>query len=82
MAKIRSKSDWHRADIVAAIIKSGTSLASLGRENGLSSTTLKNALDKPYPRAERIIAGAIGKKPEELWPSRYPDNTHMTARSL
>ena len=71
MAKKRSNSDWHPADIVAAIRKAGTSLSALGRANGLANTTLRNALDKPYPRAEQIIASAIGVTPEEIWPSRY-----------
>jgi len=72
MAKKRSLSDWHPADIVAEIRKAGTSLAALGRKNGLANTTLRNALDKPYPKAEQIIAQEIGVKPEEIWPSRYP----------
>jgi Ner family transcriptional regulator len=70
--KRSSSSDWHPADIVAALRKSGTSMAELGRENGLANTTLRNALDKSYPRAERIIAEAIGMTPADIWPSRYP----------
>jgi Ner family transcriptional regulator len=72
MTKKRSNSlDWHPADIVAAIRKTGTSMAELGRENGLANTTLRNALDKPYPRAEGIIAKAIGVEPSDIWPTRY-----------
>lgn len=63
--------DWHRADIVAELKKRNTSLAALGRANGLSSFTLKNALDKPYKNAEIIISDAIGLTPEDIWPSRY-----------
>ncbi|WP_315902134.1 helix-turn-helix domain-containing protein [Serratia liquefaciens] len=63
--------DWHRADVVAEVRKKGTSLSALGRKNGLSSHTLKNALDKHYPHAEVIIATAIGLNPEDIWPSRY-----------
>ncbi|MGS4746460.1 helix-turn-helix domain-containing protein [Citrobacter farmeri] len=46
-------------------------LSSLGREHNLSPYTLKNALDKPYPKAEKIIAEAIGMTPEDIWPGRY-----------
>lgn len=63
--------DWHRADVIAALKKKGISLASLSREAGLNSRTLNNALDRRYPKAERIIANAIGVKPNDIWPSRY-----------
>ncbi|WNN43662.1 MULTISPECIES: helix-turn-helix domain-containing protein [Winslowiella] len=64
-------SDWHREDILAAVRKKKKSLSALSRENGLSSGTLGNALTRPWPRGEEIIASAIGLPPEEIWPSRY-----------
>ena len=67
----RPPHNWHRADIVAALRKKGTSLAQLGRDNGLSDMTLKNALDKRYPKAEMIIAKALGISPDQIWPERY-----------
>ncbi|WNN44456.1 MULTISPECIES: helix-turn-helix domain-containing protein [Winslowiella] len=63
--------DWHREDILAAVRKKKKSLAALSRENGLSSGTLTNALQRPWPRGEKIISHAIGVAPEEIWPSRY-----------
>jgi Ner family transcriptional regulator len=63
--------DWHRADIVAALHKQGWSLRKLSREIGLSAGALNNALDRPWPKAERIIAATIGQPPEVIWPSRY-----------
>ena len=63
--------DWHRADIVAALRKQGWSLRELSRQNGLSEGTLKSALDRPYLKAEGIIAKAIGITPEDIWPQRY-----------
>lgn len=63
--------DWHRADIVAALHKRGLSLAQLSRDQGLSSRTLNNAFSQRYPKAERLIAAALGMMPEEIWPSRY-----------
>lgn len=68
----KTAKDWHRADIVAALHKAGYSLRRLSLENGYSSaTTLSNALDKPYLKAERIIADAIGVSPKVIWPQRY-----------
>ncbi|HEY3986466.1 helix-turn-helix transcriptional regulator [Cedecea sp.] len=64
--------DWHPADIIAGIRKKGTSLAALSRDSGLASSTLANALTRRWPKGERLIAEALGKQPEEIWPSRYP----------
>lgn len=63
--------DWHRADIRAELEKRGTSLRKLSREAGLSENTLRNALDRKWPKGEKIIAEAIGVAPETIWPSRY-----------
>lgn len=64
-------SDWHRADIVAALKKRGLSVRQLSRDAGLGENTLANALRSPWPKGERIIAEAIGMTPQKLWPSRY-----------
>lgn len=63
--------DWHSADVIAALKKRGTSLAAVSRSAGLASTTLANALARRWPKGERLIAGAQGVAPEEIWPSRY-----------
>ncbi|WP_121573400.1 helix-turn-helix domain-containing protein [Brenneria alni] len=65
------KNDWHQADVSAALKKRGTTLAALSRKSGLSSSTLRNALVRPYPKGEKIIAEAIGVSPSDIWPSRY-----------
>lgn len=63
--------DWHRADVVAALHKRGWSVASLAKAHGLSPSTLCSALEKSYPKSERIIADALEMKPEEIWAERY-----------
>ncbi|WLS79620.1 helix-turn-helix transcriptional regulator [Erwinia pyri] len=63
--------DWHPADIIAALKKQGTTLSALSRESGLASSTLSNALRRPWPKGEQLIAAALGKQPEEIWPTRY-----------
>ena len=65
--------DWHPADIIAGLRKRGTSLAAETRKAGLSSSTLANALTRPWPKGERIIADALGVAPWVIWPSRYYD---------
>lgn len=66
--------DWHRADIRAELEKRGTSLRQLSREAGLSENTLRNTLDRKWPKGEKIIADAIGVQPEVIWPTRYQNN--------
>ena len=51
--------------------RKGTTLAGLSRNAGLNARTLNNALDRKYPKGERIIASAIGVEPSVIWPSRY-----------
>ncbi|QTF10014.1 transcriptional regulator [Brenneria izadpanahii] len=67
------KHDWHPADIIAALRKKGTTLAAVSRAAGLSSSTLANALSRPWPKGEWLIADALGVHPSEIWPSRYYD---------
>ncbi|TPG58857.1 helix-turn-helix domain-containing protein [Ewingella americana] len=68
-----AKTDWHQADIIAALRKKGTTLAATSRAAGLSSSTLANALSRPWPKGEMIIAQTIGVPPAQIWPSRYFD---------
>lgn len=62
---------WHSADIIAGLRKKGTSLAALSRASGLSSSTLANALTRPWPKGEHLIAEALGVEPSVIWPERY-----------
>jgi len=67
------KQDWHPADIIAAFRKKKTTLAAVSRLAGLSSSTLANALTRPWPKGEKLIADALSVAPNEIWPSRYFD---------
>ena len=77
--------DWHRADIVAAVRRAGWSLRKLALAHGYKqATTLSVALDRPWPKGERIIAEAIGVDPATIWPSRYAgkDSSRQGSSSL
>jgi Ner family transcriptional regulator len=63
--------DWHQADIIAALRKQGTTMAAISRSSGLNSSTLANALSRPWPKGEWLIADALNIHPAEIWPSRY-----------
>lgn len=67
------RTDMHPADIIALLRKQGSSLAALSRQSGLSSSTLANALTRPWPKGEYLIADALGIEPNHIWPSRYYD---------
>ncbi|AWK40870.1 transcriptional regulator [Photorhabdus laumondii subsp. laumondii] len=63
--------DWHPADIIAALRKQGTNLSAVSRKAGLASSTLSNALHRPWPKGEALIATELGLHPSDIWPSRY-----------
>ncbi|WP_049012166.1 helix-turn-helix domain-containing protein [Enterobacter kobei] len=65
--------DMHPADIIAMLHKRKLSLAALSRQAGLSSSTLANALSRPWPKGEKIIAEALEKDAASIGPSRYYD---------
>ena len=65
--------DWHQADIIAGLRKKGTTMAAVSRAAGLSSSTLSNALSRPWPKGEMLIAQALDIHPSAIWPSRCFD---------
>jgi Ner family transcriptional regulator len=74
-------SDWHPADILAALKKRGLSLAGLSAANGYHATAAGKALKRPWPAMESLIAAAIDTQPHEIWPSRYKDGNAARSRS-
>lgn len=71
--------DTHPEDIKAALRKAGTSLSQLARRNGGTPQALSAALRLPMPKWERVIAGALGLRPDEIWPSRYAERARRAA---
>lgn len=71
MTKNTNGQDWHPADIIAALHKRGLSMRALSIANGYQPTSLKNVMVRSWPKAERIVADAIGCEPKLIWPSRY-----------
>lgn len=77
-----SHHDWHPADVKAALEKRGISLRKLAHENGYSH--FQRVLTTHWWAAEQIVARALGKRAEEIWPSRYTEPRtraqHMTRK--
>ena len=69
--KKASPTDWHPADVIAAVRKSGSSLRQLSLAAGLHPRSLNRALVQSWFPAQQIIANQIGVTPQSIWPSRY-----------
>ena len=77
--KKQSNKDWHKADIKAELEKAGWSLRRLSFHCGYKHPdTLKRVFQQNWPKGEKLIADAIGQKPENIWPTRYPDKGKNT----
>jgi Ner family transcriptional regulator len=64
--------DWHPSDVKAALDKAGWSLRQLGFHHGYTGdSSLSEVFRRPWPKVELIVAQALGRKPEAIWPSRY-----------
>lgn len=71
--------DWESWVIVAKLKMQRKNMRDLSKAAGLGADTLKNALYRPWPKGERIIADALGVAPEEIWPSRYNNRANKVA---
>lgn len=70
--KKASQEDWHPADVLAALHKSGTTLSRIALDAGLTgSSSLSACLVRPMPANEKRIAAALGVPAAAIWPSRY-----------
>lgn len=49
----------------------GLNFAAVGSRLGVTRNTVYVVFRWPYPKVERAIAGALGMKPEQIWPERY-----------
>lgn len=74
--------DWHWADVMAALKKRGWSLRQVGIAEGYpDGSSLGETARKNYPKAERILAAYAGAKhPMDIWPSRYDSNGQPNRR--
>lgn len=69
-----ARKDWHKSDVKAALEKAGKTLRQLSKEHEMSPSYFKEALHRPVPRAQAVIADVLGLSPWEIWPSRYDEH--------
>lgn len=65
--------DWE--GIVAEVHRRKMTMTKLATLNGLDPSTCRKVKTHTHRKAEAIIAEFIGRKPEDLWPNRYPIRT-------
>lgn len=63
--------DWHPADVKAALEKRGFSLRALAREYGYSH--IQRVLTSQWWAAEQVVAKALGLPASSIWPTRYTE---------
>lgn len=74
MAKKPPRKDWSKEFLKYRIRSAYGSMVALAARSGVDPSVIKRALYVPYPKAERVIAEALGVSPADIWPSRYdPD---------
>jgi Ner family transcriptional regulator len=60
-----------RAWVIYQVTLQGRSLATVARDAGVKRQTLYRVFDICYPRMEKLIADAVGLRPQEVFPERY-----------
>jgi Ner family transcriptional regulator len=59
-----------RYEVLAEVRRRGLTLSKLARRNGMTPTCLHQVFDRPFPKAEKIIAEFMGVEVEAIWPER------------
>lgn len=62
---------WSPQVIRAAIAYRGMTLSKLAVDNGLNASACRQSLQRPQPKADRVISDFLGVPLCELWPDRY-----------
>ncbi|MDD9911626.1 MAG: helix-turn-helix domain-containing protein [Alphaproteobacteria bacterium] len=70
----RKNIGWHRADIKAAIYKTGHTLESASLMFGYHAEAVSGTLSSPWSQVEAKISELINVPACELWPERYAKN--------
>lgn len=62
--------DW--PGIKAELHRRGMTLTALGEMNGINPSVVRRVSSRTHYGAQKVIAAFIDRKPEDLWPDRYP----------
>lgn len=73
--------DMHPEQVKAAVRMTGVTLTELAERHGYSESAVRRTLRVPWPSVEAIIARQIGKRPQDVWPSRYHSDGSPRSRA-
>jgi len=63
--------DWAWGRVKAALRRRGTSFNQVALALGMARSNVYATRHKPNARVQAAIAAALGRRPQEIWPSRY-----------
>jgi Ner family transcriptional regulator len=63
--------NWTRQRILFELRERGTSAAELADQHELTRFTVYSAMERPYPKVQRLIAAALDVGCETIWPQFY-----------
>lgn len=63
--------NWTRTTILFRLRERGLNAARMAAEAGLTRSTFYSAMERPYPRVQQLIAGALGERVQDIWPQFY-----------
>ncbi|MBY6242523.1 helix-turn-helix domain-containing protein [Methylosinus sp. Sm6] len=81
MLDAATKDGWHRADILAAVRKRGSTLAEIARSAGLKRQSMYWAMITPHPRANLAIAAFLGVPASSLWPQWFSEDGTLISKT-
>lgn len=71
--------DWDSDAILTALKRKGISIKEIEEKMGVKKNCARNVFYRSYPKAEEVIAEAIGIEPYVIWPSRYFTEAQVSA---
>lgn len=72
---------WHRADILAAVRKKGSNLASIARSIGLAPQSMYWAMISPHARANLAVAEFLGVPASTIWPQWFDGDGKLISKT-
>lgn len=65
--------NWTPSEIKRALAESGVNQAAISRAAGVSPVTVSDVVNdrSTSKRIYKVIAEALGRDPEEIWPEKY-----------
>lgn len=74
--------DWGWPLVKFKLAEAGLTLADVARRAGMTPAACHQVARLPLPRAQGAIAGALGLKPWEIWPTRYDSRGRPIRRKV